>query len=148
MLRVFFIASLISLSACWTTHKLKKAKYVEPIKLEKVTSFTNSIMQALVLGNHYTFDERVATERMIASLTEEKQKAIYNNLRNNLGHFKSLRFIELLEQEDGSQLSIYRYKAAFEESPKELEIRTAIDDTGRLAGFAFKEWKDKVKWKK
>ncbi len=82
---------------------------------------------------------------MINQLTEQNQKAIYQQLKDKFGDFQSLDYAESWIQNSNSNMHIVRLKSDFERSNKKLEIRVVINESDKIAGFWIIPWSDMLK---
>ena len=103
--------------------------------------FAGDYFTAQKNGSYYKFKDD-AIDIVKNQLTEESQRAVYKQLRDNYGDFKSLDYTETWIQKGNTAFKIYRFKGDFDKSNKKLEIRVILNDSDKVAGFWIKPWSD------
>lgn len=121
-------------------------KKLSNTELDKTTvktaqDFASNFMNKLKNGKTYIFQDE-AIDVMKNQLTEENQKLVYQQLKTQFGDFESLEYAETWVQGNGKSIQIIRLKSVFEKSNKKLEIRVALNESGKIAGFWIKPWSD------
>lgn len=111
-------------------------------QIEQAKKFAIAYFNSLKNGSYYQFKEDEATEAMKSGLTEEKQKTVYHQLKDNFGDLKSLVYTETWVQNGDTGIKIFRFKSDFDKSSQKLEIRVVFDNTDKIAGFFIKPWSD------
>jgi hypothetical protein len=84
-----------------------------------------------------------ATEEMRAGHDAEAQKKADKQLEADIGSFKSLAFHEL-QRTKPPKFDVYRFKATFDKSKDQVEVRVVYDVAGKVTGFWVKPWKDSL----
>ncbi len=132
---------LISILSCSQGFiKLPESK-IDSDKLNFAQTFAENYMNASVNGNYYQFKDE-AIEQLKNSLTEENQKAVYNQLVSQFGEYLSMEYAETWVDTNDSGTTIFRFKAKFSKSTSVLEIRVVINSDNKIAGFWIKPWSD------
>lgn len=85
--------------------------------------------------------EEEATPKMAEVLTESIQKSSYQQIKSAFGEYQGIGFHEMTKPTDGSLYEIYRFKGQFNQGAN-VEVRTVLDASGRLAGFFVRPWQD------
>lgn len=104
--------------------------------IEFAKTFANDFFTANKGGSTYDFKDN-AIEPVKASMTADKQKATYENLKKNYGDYQSSKYAETWTN---GMYSIIRLKGKFDKSDDELEIRVVLDNNKKIAGFFIKPW--------
>jgi|WetSurMetagenome_2_1015567.scaffolds.fasta_scaffold412744_2 hypothetical protein len=132
---------LFSLDSCSQDFKKLNAPDVDSKKVLIAQKFANDYLTTLKKGSYYQFKDE-AIDILKNQLTEQNQKAIYQQLKNQLGDFQSLEYAETWIQSSNPSLNIFRFKSDFEKSNKKIEIRVVLDKSDKIAGFWVKPWSD------
>jgi 16S rRNA C967 or C1407 C5-methylase (RsmB/RsmF family) len=135
---------LFSLNSCSQDFKKLNSADVDAKKIKISQKFANEYFTALKNGSYYQFKEE-AIEILKNQLTEQNQKAIYQQLKDQFGDFKSLEYAETWIQSSNPSLNIFRFKGDFEKSNKKLEIRVVLNESDKISGFWIKPWSDMLK---
>ena len=106
--------------------------------------FANDYLTKVKNGSYYEFKDD-AIDAVKNGLTEQSQKAVYEQLKAQVGDFKLLVYSETWIQEGNSTIKIFRFKGDFEKSNKKLEIRVVLNSDDKIAGFWIKPWSDMLK---
>ena len=143
--RILIILLVTTSASCQSSSDFKKVDESKLKKedIESVKILSEKILTAQKNGGHYNLSEDVATKKMVDGLNETVQKKSYQKIKNLFGDYQDLKFESLMESEKGKRLKIYRFKGFFE-SESNIEIRTVLNDEGKLAGFFIKPWTDKL----
>ena len=105
--------------------------------------FASRYLTQLKNGGYYQFQDE-AIDALKNQLTEQNQKTVYKQLKEQFGDFQSMEYAETWVQGNNS-FQIYRFKSDFEKSNKKLEVRVVLDDSKKIAGFWIKPWSDMLK---
>ena len=141
--RLLIILLVTTTVSCQSSSDFKKVDESELNQedIESVRQLSEKILTAQKNGGHYNLSENEAIKEMVDGLNETVQKQSYQQIKNLFGDYQNLKFESLMESEKGRKLKIYRFKGFFE-SESDTEIRTVVNDEGKLAGFFVKPWKD------
>jgi hypothetical protein len=112
-------------------------------QIESVKDLSHSILIAQKNGDFYILTNKEATPEMIAELNESVQKESYNQIKNTFGVYKSLKFHSIEEVVEGKTYKVFRFKGDFEFGLP-VEVRSVINQEGKLAGFFVKPWQNKL----
>lgn len=137
---------LISISSsCQTNSNFKKVEKSDSnkMKIEFAKELSDKILVAQKNGGFYKLTYKEAGYKMINGLNESLQKKSYEQIKNLFGDYKNLEFKSLMQSIKGRKYEIYRFIGEFE-SNSNVEIRTVLNEEGKLAGFFIKPWKDKL----
>lgn len=110
-------------------------------KVKIAQDFATSYLTKNKNGETYKFQDE-AIDIIKNQLTEEYQKLVYQQLKDNFGDFQSLKYEETWVQGNNKSIQIIRLKGAFEKSNKKLEIRVVLNESDKIAGFWIKPWSD------
>lgn len=138
LLIFLLISTSISCQSTSDYIKVDKSK-LKKEEVEFAKNLSDKILTAQKNGGHYSLSENEATKEMIEGLNETIQKKSYKKIKQLFGDYKDLEFESLMQSENGKKLKIYRFKGFFE-SDLDIEVRTVLNDKGKLAGFFIKPW--------
>lgn len=131
---------IFTLSTCSQDFKKLSASEADHGKVKIAQDFATGIMTKLKNGETYIFQDE-ATDALITQLTSGNQKAVYNQLKNQFGDFRSLEYAETWIQ-NSTSFQIIRFKSEFGNNSEKLEIRVVLDESDKIAGFWIKPWSD------
>jgi len=114
---------------------------VDKSKVKIAQDFATNFMTKLKNGTAYKFQDE-AIDALKNQFTEENQKIVYQQLKNQVGDFKSLKYAETWVQSSNKSLQIIRFKGDFEKSNKNLEIQVVLNESDKIIGFFIKPWSD------
>lgn len=114
---------------------------VDAAKIEIAKKFASDYMTKQKDNSYYQFKDE-AIDAVKNQLTEERQKTIYKQIKNNFGDFESLEYAETWIHKGDADYRIYRFKADFEKSTKKLEIRVVLNESDKITGFWIRPWSD------
>lgn len=117
---------------------------INPQRLAFVTGLTDRILLAQQGGGYYRLSEQEADVAMQNGLTEAIQKQAYAQLKNTFGEYRGLVFDEMLMPNEGTSYEIYRFRGQFGANGSGVEIRAVLNPEGKLAGFYYKPWKNRL----
>lgn len=141
--RILIILLITTSASCQSSSEFKKVdeSKLKKEEIESVKELSEKILVAQKNGGYYNLTEDEAIKEMVEGLNEKVQKQSYKQIKNLFGDYQDLKFESLMESEKGQKLKIYRFKGFFE-SESNIEIRTVLNDEGKLAGFFIKPWND------
>lgn len=134
----FFIFCLISNGQ--DPYKIAESE-VNKQDLQIALEFATQFMNKSKSGEYYQFKDE-AIDAVKNQLTKENQKAVYQQLKNMFGDYKSLAYAETWKQ---GPVQIYRFKSDFEKSPGKLEVRVVLNDEKKIGGLWIMPWSDTFK---
>ena len=117
---------------------------INPQRLAFVTSLSDRILVAQQGGGYYQLTAMEADAAMRSGLTESVQRQAYEQISSSLGEYRGLAFEEMLVSTEGTAYEIYRFRGQFGASGSGIEVRSVLNPEGKLAGFYFKPWKNKL----
>ena len=117
---------------------------VDKGKVKIAQDFATNFMTKLKNGTSYKFQDE-AIDALKNQFSEESQKNVYLQVKNQFGDFKSLKYAETWVQVSNKSLQIFRLKGNFEKSNKNLEIRVVLNESDKIIGFFIKPWSDMLK---
>jgi hypothetical protein len=117
---------------------------INPQRLAFVTSLSDRILIAQQGGGYYQLTDREADVAMRSGLTESVQRQAYEQISSAFGEYRGLAFEEMLVPTEGTAYEIYRFRGQFGASGSGIEVRSVLNPEGKLAGFYFKPWKNKL----
>ena len=130
---------LSSCSSAKSGSELSAHPTIQNERLQFAAQLSNKLLEAQRKGTYYVLTEDEATSKMVEGLNETLQKLSYQQIKMVFGDYESLQFHEMVEVDDHPGFEIYRFKGNFS-SQQEVEVRTVLDQKGRLAGFFVKPW--------
>lgn len=140
-LSLFMLAFGISTAACSQDYEKLSKGETDAGKIEIAQNFADNFCNTLKAGKVYRFrDETIPA--MTQVLSPDKQRGLYNQLSSQFGHYQSIDYAETWIMKNQPKMHIVRFKAAFEESPKKLEVRVVVNEDGKIAGFWIRPWLD------
>ena len=138
------ISLVFCLNSCSQDFNKISDSEVNKENLQIAQNFATNYLTKLKNGEYYQFEDE-AIDALKNQLTEENQKAVYQQLKNKFGDFKGLEYSETWVQGKSSSIQIFRFKSDFANSKKKLEVRVVLDDSKKIAGFWIKPWSDMLK---
>jgi 16S rRNA C967 or C1407 C5-methylase (RsmB/RsmF family) len=138
------ISLIFCLNSCSQDFNKISDSEVNKENLQIAQDFAINYLTKLKNGEYYQFEDE-AIDALKNQLTEENQKAVYQQLKDKFGDFKSLEYSETWDQGKSSSIQIFRFKSDFEDSKKKLEVRVVLDNSKKIAGFWIKPWSDMLK---
>lgn len=143
---IYALVAFALLSSCASLKSVSKDSSkiaAQSDRLQFAQNISQKILTAQSEDKYYPLTLEEATPRMVEGLNEQLQKMSYQQIKVAFGDFHGISFYELVKVDDNAVLEIYRFKGAFS-SKQEVEVRTVLDQEGRLAGFFVKPWSDKI----
>lgn len=154
---LFLLAlSIILLIGCKSKAIISKPKPVEITytKLNIAEVNENQKKKAYDLGKRtlticntskfIPFNESEATASVISNTTLEKHSKICVIFRGRYGSFKDLKLIEVHKNNTENAL-IFRYKAIFEHSNANKELRLTLNEENKVSSLKTTNWNDSFK---
>jgi len=114
---------------------------VDKSKVKIAQDFATNYLTKSKNGEAYKFKDE-AIDAVKNQFTEESQKNVYQQVKNQVGDFKSLKYAETWVQGSNKSFQIIRFMGDFEKSNKNLEIRVVLNESGKIVGFFIKPWSD------
>lgn len=137
---VFSMSLLLSLFSCAQDFQKLSETKIDANEKQIAENFAIHYLSQLRDGEYYTFTDE-AIEVFAAQLTEQNQKAGYQQVKDKFGDYESLSFAEAwIQPKQG--ITIFRFKGKFSNSVKQLEVRVVLDKAGKIAGFWIRPWSD------
>ena len=130
-------------SYCQDFKKLGDSE-VDKSKVKIAQDFATNYLTKSKNGDTYKFQNE-AIDALKNQFSEESQKNVYLQVKNQFGDFKSLKYAETWVQVSNKSLQIFRLKGNFEKSNKNLEIRVVLNESDKIIGFFIKPWSDMLK---
>ncbi len=149
MKKLILVLSLILLIGCKS-----KTTYNKPvaIKYEKVSIAEvgeNKKKKAYDLGKRLLmicntskfipFNENEATQSVIDNTTLEKHSKICVKFRGRYGNFIDLKLVEIIKNVTKNEI-IFRYKAIYEHSNANKELRITLNEENKVSSIRTMEW--------
>lgn len=113
-------------------------------RLAFVTSLTDRVLTAQQGGGFYPLSDKEADAAMRSGLSEAVQKQAYSQLSRSFGEYQGLVFDEMLIPVQGTPFEIYRFRGKFGANGTGVEIRSVLNPEGKLAGFFYKPWQNRL----
>ena len=100
------------------------------------------ILQAHEQGRFEVLGPEEATEKFRRAFTAEIQRHSHQNLRQPLGAFEGLDFVETRAIESQPHLLVHRFRGRY--GTASPEVRVVLDRDGKLAGLWIKPWQKQM----
>lgn len=140
---ILSVSFVITMGSCSQDFTKLEGSQVDKSKLQFAEKFANDYLTKLREGSYYEFKDE-AIDIIKNQQTEETQKAVYSQLKEQFGDYKGLEYVETWVKSSDNSLTIFRFKGEFEKSNKKLEIRVVLDASGKIAGFWITPWSDMI----
>ena len=124
------ILTLICFGSCSQDFEKISREKVNQEQLDLAELFANDYLTTLKEGSTYDFKDE-AIDAFKDQLTPDRQKAVYGQLKESLGDFQSLEYIETYVTGD-KKMGIYRFKGDFSKSINKAEIRVVINEANEI----------------
>jgi hypothetical protein len=134
----------VCLSQAETQYERIPAADINPQRLAFVSNLADRILTAQQGGGYYMLTAQEADVAMRTGLTEAVQKQAYAQLKRSFGEYQGLIFDELLLPTEGTAFEIYRFRGQFGANGSGVEIRAVLNPEGKLAGFYYKPWQNRL----
>jgi hypothetical protein len=85
------------------------------------------------------FNKTEATQSVIDNTTLEKHSKICVKFRGRYGNFIDLKLIETIKNVSGNEI-IFRYKAIYEHSNANKELRVTLNEENKVSSLKTMEW--------
>lgn len=141
---IFAASVLFCFNSCSQSLKKMDVSKVDNSKVKIAQDFALNFLTKLKEGGVYEFKGEVI-EGLENQFTEDVQKTVYRQLKEQFGDFQSLKYAETWIQGSNSPLQIMRFKSDFENSSRKLEIRVVLNESEKVAGFWIIPWSDMLK---
>ena len=92
----------------------------------------------------YTKSE--ATQSVIQNTTLEKHSKLCLKFRARYGSFRDIKLTEIYKSATGNE-TIFRYKAIYEHSNANKELRLSLNEENKVSSIKTMEWVDIFKYK-
>lgn len=92
------------------------------------------------------FKESEATPSVIQNTTLEKHSKVCLKFRARYGSFIDIKLAEIYKASTGTE-TIFRYKAIYEHSNANKELRVTMNDENKVSSLKTMEWVDVFKYK-
>lgn len=138
---LFLVACILCFQSFSQDFKKLEKSDLDSAKIQLAEKFSINYFTKLKNGSYYQFTDEVI-DALKNQLTEQKQKEVYRQLKEQFGDFKSLNSAETWIQNTNPDVKIFRFKGDFDKSKDKLEIRVVIIKSGKIAGFWIKPWSD------
>ena len=132
------------LNACSQDFRKLADSEVDKQNMKTAQDFATSYLTKSKNGGYYKFQDE-AIDALKNQLTEENQKAVYQQLKDKFGDFQSLEYAETWIQGNINTVQIFRFKGDFGNGNNKLEIRVVLNGSQKIAGFWIKPWLDSLK---
>lgn len=144
ILLLFFIAPLCCFGQDAPEYERVPEGHINPQRLAFVTNLSDRILVAQQGGGYYQLSDREADVAMRSGLSESVQRQAYEQISSAFGEYRGLAFEEMLVPTEGTAYEIYRFRGQFGASGSGIEVRSVLNPEGKLAGFYFKPWKNRL----
>jgi len=129
--------------SCSPALKLKKVNAGEIAENHKTAAynFAERQLKCCKTGEYTPLNTSIAVPEFVQMLTVEEMKQACVDINTDMGELDKLTLVEILRQ--GSTY-MYRFKAIFLKTGKEMEVRVGTDMNHKFIGLMFKDpWFDK-----
>ena len=150
------ILSLLLLIGCKS-----KPVYVKPVVIEytkvpisevdanqkkKAYDLGKRILMICNTSKFIPFNESEATASVIQNTTLEKHSKVCLKFRARYGKFIDINLMEVYKSSAGNE-TIFRYKALYEHSNANKELRVILNDENKVSSLKTMEWVDLFQYK-
>ncbi len=150
------ILSLLFLIGCKS-----KPVYVKPVVIEytkvpisevdanqkkKAYDLGKRILMICNTSKFIPFNESEATASVIQNTTLEKHSKVCLKFRARYGKFIDIKLMEVYKSSAGNE-TIFRYKALYEHSNANKELRVILNDENKVSSLKTMEWVDLFQYK-
>ena len=141
----FFIFTVaLFLVGCGSNLERIPAEQVDTTEKQFAEQMANMILSRCLSYDYSALPLEQTNEAMIKGFDAGIFQQTCELLKNKYGKFRSMEFVEAMQQPESNEYTIYRFKGNFKEAIKLPEIRITIDQTGKLAGFFTTKWNDNL----
>lgn len=147
--RLLAVAILLLCPAALTASESKTAfeplprERLDRAQMEQARHTANDLLKSWSQGKFQPLSDEF-TQAVRDSFTPDAQQGAYRSIRNLFGDFCELSFVEAFTIELMPEIVIYRFRGSFGKDEERPEVRVVMTDTGKIAGFFVKPWKDKL----
>lgn len=138
------ISLIFCLSSCSQDLKKLPDSEVDKNQVKIAQDFATDLLTQLKDGGYYKLQDE-AIDAFKNQFTESFQKMFYQQLKEQIGDFKNIEYVETWVQGGNNSMPIFRFKGDFEKSHKKLEVRVVLFDSQKIAGFFIVPWSDMLK---
>ena len=156
MKNTILLLSFLLLIGCKSKPVIVKPVVVEYVKVPLSEVDANQKKKAYDLGKRVLmicntskfipFKETEATPSVIKNTTLEKHSKVCLKFRARYGNFVDLKLVEVYRSSPGNEL-LFRYKALYEHSNANKELRLTLNAENKLSSLKTMEWVDSFKAK-
>lgn len=151
MKKIILIWCLFSLVGCKTKNVNAKPVGRNNVKTElsaleetqknKAYELGKRILSACNTSKFKPFTSSEATNKVIANSTPKNVNQICVKYNLKYGLFKDLQFAEMIQNKTDNT-NVYRFKALFEYTKANKELRVTMNAENKASAIATKDWKD------
>lgn len=138
-----------------------KPVYVEPVVIEytkvpvpevdanqkkKAYDLGKRVLMICNTSKFIPFKESEATPSVIQNTTLEKHSKVCLKFRARYGSFIDIKLVEVYKSSIGNE-NVFRYKAIYEHSNANKELRVTINEENKVSSLKTLEWVDLFKYK-
>jgi hypothetical protein len=149
MKKIILVVTILLLAGCKTKHIVTKPVEIQYIKQNISEVNESQKKKAYDLGKRtlmicntskfIPFNETEATQSVIQNNTLEKHSKLCVLFRARYGSFKDLKLIEIIKNTTENEL-IFRYKAIFEHSNANKELRVTLNEDNKISSLRTMNW--------
>jgi len=154
MKNIILVLSVLLLIGCKSKPTFKKPVEIKYVKLSIAEVDENQKKKAYDLGKRtlmicntskfIPFNENEATQSVIQNTTLEKHSEICLKFRARYGRFIDLKLMETIKNVTENEI-IFRYKAIYEHSNANKELRVTLNRENKVSSLRTMEWVDSFK---
>ncbi|MDD5149494.1 MAG: hypothetical protein PHC28_03295 [Flavobacterium sp.] len=151
MKNLILVLSILLLIGCKSKTTLKKPVEIQYEKLSIAEVDSNQKKKAYDLGKRtlmicntskfIPFNESEATQSVIQNTTLEKHSKVCLKFRARYGNFIDLKLMETIKNVTENEI-IFRYKAIFEHSNANKELRVTLNNENKISSLRTMDWTD------
>lgn len=138
-----------------------KPAYVKPVVIEyaktpipevddnqkkKAYELGKRVLMICNTSKFIPFNESEATPSVIQNTTLEKHSKVCLKFRARYGSFVDIKLAEIYKSATGNE-TIFRYKALYEHSNANKELRVTLNEENKVSSLKTMEWVDLFKYK-
>lgn len=156
MKKIIIVLSLILLLGCKS-----KPVYVKPVVIEyskvpvsevdanqkkKAYDLGKRVLMICNTSKFIPFTESEAIQSVIQNTTLEKHSKVCSKFRARYGSFIDIKLVEIYKSSSANE-TMFRYKAIYEHSNANKELRVTINEQNKVSSIKTMEWVDLFRYK-
>ena len=132
---------LFCLVACSSPYEQLAPEAVDQEEARLAEGLAMRILNGCETGSFVQLTTSEATLTMVEGMTAEMQQQACDFLAENYGQLSRLELGEVLQSVKTAEYRIYRFKANFQETKAQAEVRITLNKEDKLSGVWTMPWK-------